>query len=118
MSYCGKLSPTRVARLKAAVADTGVLDLKGTCYWVPDAPADCLLVDLGGEKRQLLYWDEVETPGYGIRSDPKPHHLGFKRCWKAVNHLGLVALPDDGEAIKERVQVPKSWYIKRAVQSE
>jgi hypothetical protein len=114
----GNLSAARVARLKAALAYTGVFDLKGTCYLVPDAPVDCLLVDLGGEKRQILYWDEVETLGYGINIDPKPHHLDFKRCWKAVNHLALVALPDDGEAVKERIQVPKSWYIKWAVQSE
>ena len=89
----GNLSAARVARLKAALADTGVFDLEGTCYLVPDAPVDCLLVDLGGEKRQILYWDEVETLGYGINIDPKPHHLDFKRCWKAVNHLALVRAP-------------------------
>src|SRR5882672_10665597 len=29
-----KMAPSRVARLKAALADTGVFDLKGTCYLV------------------------------------------------------------------------------------
>lgn len=113
----GKMSPSRVARLKAALSDTGVFDLKGTCYLVPDAACDCLMVDLGG-KQQMLYWEEVETPGYGINIAPKQHHLDFKRCWKAINHLALVALPDEGEVVKERVRVPQSWYLKRAVQSE
>jgi hypothetical protein len=113
----GKLSPVRVARLKAAIADTGIFDLRGTCYLVPDAPEYCLMVDLGG-KQQMLSWDEVEVSGYGINIDPKPHHREFKRCWKAVNHLALVALPDDGEAVKERFQAPRSWYIRPAVQSE
>jgi hypothetical protein len=113
----GKMSPSRVDRLKAALADSGVFDLKGTCYLVPDAPHDCLMVDLGG-KQQMLYWDEVETPGYGINIAPKQRHLDFKRCWKAVNNLALVALPDEGEVVKERVRVPQSWYLKEAVQSE
>jgi hypothetical protein len=113
----GKLSAARVARLKAALADSGIFDLKGTTYLVPDAPIDCLMVDLGN-KKQMLYWDEVEAANYGINIDPKPHHLEFKRSWKAVNHLGLVTLPDEGEAVKERFQVPQSWKLKRAVQSE
>jgi hypothetical protein len=113
----GKLSPARIARLKTALADTGVFDLRGTCYLVPDGPVDCLMAELGG-KQQTLYWDEVETPGYGINIDPKPRHREFKRCWKAVNHLALVALPDDGEVVKERIPVPESWYLKPAVQSD
>lgn len=67
------------------------------------------MVDLDG--KQLLYWDERESPGYGININPKPHDLEFKRCWKAVNHLGVVALPDEGEVVKERVQIPKSWHL-------
>ena len=94
-----------------------MLDLQGTCYLVPSAPCDCLIVRVGG-KEQMLYWDERESPNYGINIDPKPQHLHFKRCWKAVNHLAFVALPDDGEAFTDRVQIPDSWYIKRAVQSE
>jgi hypothetical protein len=113
----GRISQTRVARLKAALSDTGVFELEGTCYLVPCAPKDCLIVDLDG-KQQMLYWDEREIPGYGINIDPKPHHLEFKRCWKLVNHLALVALPDEGEAVRERVQIPKSWHLKRAVQSK
>jgi hypothetical protein len=112
-----KLPLVRVARLKAALADSGIFDLRGTCYLVPDGPIDCLMLDLG-DKRQMLYWDEVEAPGYGINIDPKPHHLEFKRCWKMVNHLALVALPDAGEAVKERFQIPQAWYLKRAIQSD
>jgi hypothetical protein len=113
----GKLTAARVARLKAAIADTGVFDLKGTCYLVPDAPCDCLMVDLG-DKKQMLYWDEVEAPGYGINFDLKPHHREFIRVWKAINHLGLLACPDEGEEVKERFQAPQSWYIKPAIQSK
>jgi hypothetical protein len=113
----GKISETRVARLKAALFDTGVFKLEGTCYLVPSAPKDCLMVDLDG-KQQMLYWDEVESPNYGINIDPKPHHLQFKLCWKVVNHLVLVALPDEGEVVKERIQIPKSWHLKRAAQSK
>ena len=113
----GKISETRVARLKAALSDTGIFELKRTSYLVPSAPKDCLMVDLDG-KQQLLYWDERESPGYGININPEPHDLEFMRCWKAVNHLGVVALPDAGEVVKERVQIPKSWHLKRAVQSK
>jgi hypothetical protein len=113
----GKISPTRVARLKTALAATGVFDLKGTCYLVPDAPKDCLMVDLG-DKQQMLCWDEVEAPNYGINYSPEPQHLEFKRCWKVINYLALVALPDEGETVTKRFQVPESWYLKRAVQSE
>ena len=113
----GKISENRVARLRAALSDTGIFELDGTCYLAPSAPMDCLIVDVDG-KQQMLYWDEVESAGYGINIDPKPHHLEFKRCWKVVNHLGLVALPDEGEVVKERVQIPKSWRLKQAVQSK
>ncbi len=112
-----KVTASRVARVKAALVDSGVFALQGTCYLVPSAPCDCLMIDLG-DKQQMLYWDERETPGYGINTDPKPHHLEFKRCWKAVNHLGLVALPDQGETVEQRIKIPESWYLRRAVQSE
>jgi hypothetical protein len=114
----GKINSSRVARLKAALPDSGIFDLKGTCYLMPDKPTDCLMVDLL-DKKQMMYWDEVESPDYGINVNPKPHHLDFKRCWKIVNHLALVALlPDDGEPVKDRFEVPKSWYLKRAIQSD
>jgi hypothetical protein len=112
-----KLSPPRVERLKVALADTGIFELKGTCYLVPDAPCDCLVVDLGKQK-QMLYWDEVETPGYGINIDPKPQHREFIRTWKTANHLGLIACADDGEEVKERFRAPQSWYLRPAIQSD
>lgn len=114
----GTIAAYRVALLKKALAETGAADLKGTCYLVPDAPCDCLMIALG-DKKQMLYWDEVETAGYGINISPKPHHLEFKRCWKAVNNLALVACPDQFEAVNERFQKPPdSWYLKHAIQSE
>src|SRR5262245_34241680 len=48
-----KVTDTRVARLKAALSDTSIFDLKGNCYLVPDKPMDCLMVDLR-EKKQML----------------------------------------------------------------
>jgi hypothetical protein len=113
----GKIAASRVRRLKAALGDSGIFELKHTCYLALDAPMDCLMVDLG-DMKQMLYWNELEKPGYEINAIPKPVHLEFKRIWKAVNHLGLVALPDEGETVKERFRVPESWYLKRAIQSE
>jgi hypothetical protein len=112
----GKMSPSRVARLKAALADTRVFDLKRTNYLAPDSGSDCLLVELGGKQR-ILYWDELETPCEQINPAPEPRYLEFKRCWKAINHLGLIALPNDGEAVKEPFPIPESWYLKRAKES-
>lgn len=113
----GRISPARVARLRTALAESGIFDLQGNCYLVPDAEHDCLMVDLGG-KQQMLHWDEVQTPNYGINIDPKPHHREFQRCWKAVNQLALVALPDEGKAVPERFRVPESWNLRPAIQSE
>jgi hypothetical protein len=113
----GRIAAYRVAQLKKALPETGVFDLKGTGYLVPDAPEYCLMVDLA-EKKQMLYWDEVDMPGYGINVNPKPHHVEFKKCWKAVNNLALVACPDQFEAVKERFKVPASWRLRTAIQSE
>jgi hypothetical protein len=55
---------------------------------------------------------------YGNYIDPKPRQLEFKRYWKALNHLGLVALPDEDETVEEPIQVPESWYLKPVIQSE
>lgn len=113
----GTISATRIQRIKRALADTGVLSLAGTCYLVPSAPKDCVMVDLG-EKQQMLYWDERESASYGININPKPQHLAFKRCWKSINYIGLLVLPENGERLLRRVEIPDSWYIKPAVQSE
>lgn len=61
----GRISPEEVSRLKQAITDTGVFSLKGYCYLVPDAPVDCIALGFGAQ-RQMLYWDEVESPRYGI----------------------------------------------------
>jgi hypothetical protein len=114
----GFLSPERVTELKKRLAETGVFALKGTAYLVPDASTDCILVDLG-TKQQLLYWDEVESKSYGINSDPTPDHLKFKDCWKALNRLALASRPKDAKAVQERLeQMPRSWYLKPAIESK
>ncbi len=113
----GKIDPARVEALKTQLAASGVFDLQGTCYLVPGAPTDHLLVDLG-DKQQMLFWDEREMPGYGINIDPKPHHREFIRCWKAVNQLGLAVLPPEAKPVAEPFVAPKSWYLKLAIQSE
>jgi hypothetical protein len=114
----GKIAQYRIAQLKKALLDSGVFELKGTSYLVPDAPFDCVMVDLG-TKKQMLYWDEVESPNYGININPTPQHIDFKKCWKTVNHLALIACPDQFELEKTRFKgPPRSWYIMEAIQSD
>jgi len=113
----GRISAGQVDQLKKAVEKTGVFELKGTCYLVPDAPVDCLLLDFG-EKQQMLYWDEVETPGYGISIAPKPRHKKFMNYWKEVNKLALDAISGDSRPFAERFQrPPDSWRLKKPIQS-
>lgn len=113
----GHIDTARVAKLKSALEATGVFDLKGTCYLVPDAPVDCVLVDVG-TKRQMLFWDEVESPNYGINIDPTPAHLEFKKCWKEVNRLALESIPKDSKPREGKFKaVPQSWRLKRPIQS-
>jgi hypothetical protein len=67
----------------------------------------------------MLYWDEVEAHNYGINIKPKPHHLKFKECWKIINKLALDVRPGRSEPVrKEFRNVPASWYLKQAIQSE
>lgn len=114
----GKIDAASLSELKNAIKATGVFELKGTAYLVPDAPVDCLMLDLTN-KQQMLYWDEVESARYGINISPKPHHLEFKKCWKEVNKLALAAIPKGAEPHKERFrEVPKSWRLKKPIQSE
>jgi hypothetical protein len=113
----GTISPEEISQLKRAVTGTGVFDLLGNCYLVPDAPVDCITVEVGGRK-QMLYWDEVESPNYGINSNPKPQHLKFKACWKAVNQLALRARPEKGSPVKGKFIAPRGWYLKPSIQSE
>ncbi len=114
----GKLAQYRVDQLKQSLIDSGVFQLAGTCYLVPDLPTDCIMIDLG-TKKQMLYWDEIEVPNYGINGTGKPQHREFKRCWKMVNHLAMIACPDQFELENKRFDgPPKSWYIKEANQSE
>src|SRR5262249_44927536 len=74
----GHLSAQVLARLEQDIRQTGVFELKGHCYLVPDAPVDCIMLSFGGSK-QMLYWDEVENEGYGININAKPQHVAFKK---------------------------------------
>lgn len=114
----GQIDVARIAELKKAIARTGVFELKGHCYLVPDAAVDCVMLDFG-ENRQMLYWDEVEAPNYGINSSGKPHHASFKKRWKEVNALALQAIPKEAQRYNERFErPPESWRLKPAIQSE
>jgi hypothetical protein len=114
----GTVDAASLDQLKKAIEATGVFKLKGTCYLVPDAAVDCMMLDFG-DKQQMLYWDEVESASYGINISPKPHHLEFKKCWKEINKLALAAIPKESEPYKVRFQrPPESWRLKEAIQSK
>jgi len=114
----GRIDAARMDELKKAIEKTGVFELKGNCYLVPDAPVDCEMLDFGG-KQQMLYWDEVETAGYGINIAPKESHLKFKSCWKEVNRLALEAIPKKSQPYGEQFQqAPRSWRLESPIQSE
>lgn len=116
----GKLEPSRVATLLEAAAKTGVFELRGQTYLVPDGPVLVTLVR-GGGKEKILYWDEVETANYGINVAPKPHHLAFKKVWHDLNRLLREALPSSSYAPVSRADAAApsaDWYIAPAIQSE
>ena len=111
----GRIPAYRVERLKEALIDTGVFELKGHCYLGPHLPIDCIMIDLGKKRRQQLYWLEGQT-GW-MRS--KPHRMQFVRAWSAVNNLGLIACPDTFKESEDSfTSVPESWHLKKAIQSE
>ncbi len=114
----GKLDASSLAGLKKAIEATGVFELKGNCYLVPEAPVDCVMID-SGDKQQMLYWDEREMAGCGINLSPKPHHLAFKKCWKEVNQLARAAIPQPSEPYPGQFRrPPQSWRLKKPIQSE
>lgn len=107
----------RVAELKKALRKTRVFTLEGNCYLVPDAPVDYIMLDLG-EAQQMLCWDEVEKPGYGMNIAPTPSYLKFIRSWKKVNKLALDAIPQESRPHKELFQrPPDSWRLKKVIRS-
>ncbi|MFO0550727.1 MAG: hypothetical protein U0271_20200 [Polyangiaceae bacterium] len=108
------------AAMKALTSDleqTGVFDLPGNTYLVPDAPVLVTVVRARG-REQILYWDEVETANYGININPKPQHLAFKKAWKAVSDLVRARIPTDSKPFSAPFAPPETWYLKPAVQSE
>ncbi len=114
----GQLSAKALTTLEQSIRQTGVFELKGYCYLVPDAPVDCVMLSFGGSQ-QILYWDEVENTSYGININPKRHHIAFKKAWWEVNRLVLSALPHQADKLESRFRrPPKNWYPKRTIQSE
>ena len=114
----GRLSARALTKLKQDIRQSGVFDLKGHCYLVPDAPVDCVMLSFG-DSQQMLYWDEVENDSYGININSKPQHLAFKKAWWEVNRLVLSALPHRARKLEARFQRPSSkWYLKKMTQSE
>jgi len=114
----GRVTTDEIEKLKHDLEETGIFELKGYCYLVPDAPVLCILVN-SGTHQQILYWDEVENPNYGINAQLKPHHVTFKKAWHAANALALSLRPPDSVPLEEQLaEPPDSWYVKRAIQSE
>ena len=109
----GTITAEQVATLKNQVTGSGIFELKVTAAAVPDAPLHCLIASVDG-KKQMLYWDEVEMPGYGINSNPTPQDLAFIACWKQVKAAGLKRLKKDLHEVSpsQTFSPPKSWYLK------
>ncbi len=113
----GRIAAPRLAQLRRDLRATGVFALKGSAYLVPDAEVDCISLRFDGLK-QTLYWDEVESPSYGANSRPTPNYLALKKAWRTVNKLVVDALPQQAAPLPGRFkQPPRSWYAKRAIQS-
>ncbi len=113
----GKLTESALKALSDNLAKTAVFDLRGTTYLVPDAPVLVTLVRIGG-REQILYWDEVEAPNYGINTHPKPHHIEFKKTWRAVTDAVKSSLPASSKPFTGTFAPPQTWYIRPAIQSE
>lgn len=109
----GTITLEQVALLKKQVNASAIFSLKRYSYLVPDAPVHCLIANADG-RQQILYWDERDTPNYGINVDLKPEAVAFKECWKQVKQAGLKRLNKELPELPatESFQVPKSWYLK------
>jgi hypothetical protein len=113
----GRIEPARLDRLKQAIKDTGVFDAKETTYLVPSGRMICMMLDFR-DRQQMLHWDEVETPGYGINIAPKLRHVRFKKRWKEVNELALKAIPQTSTPYQGTFRTPPaSWRLKQPIQS-
>lgn len=112
----GRIPPERITLLKKELIDTGVFALNNATYLVPDGGTLCLMLDIDG-RTQILRWDEREHPNYGINIDPKPRHIKFKECWKAVNRLALAARPAESHEFVGKFRPAESWNLRPAIQS-
>lgn len=84
----GHVDPVRIATLKTRIQATALFELKEKQYIVPDGSMNCLAVDLG-KKKQILSWDEVDIPNYGINAPATGNGIEFKKVWGEVNQLAL-----------------------------
>lgn len=105
---CGKLPTERIARLKAAIGESGIFSVSMTGHLVPDTPRDILMVNCSG-RTKVLFWDEIDIPESGINAFPTTESIEFKRCWKTVGHLATLSLPLGGVSKEARFTVPVSW---------
>jgi hypothetical protein len=80
----GRIEPERLAELKNAAEGTGVFELKGNCYLVPDAPVDCMMINFG-TKQQMLY----QTPSH---PDARPRSDRFRCGGRESKFLAATAL--------------------------
>ena len=113
----GKLDDDAVQAIAAALERSGVFDLRGTCYLVPDAPVLATLVRVG-DREQILYWDEVVTAGFGINIQPKPQHVAFKKTWQEISDLMKARTPRVSTPLDLAFAPPPTWYVEDAIQSE
>jgi len=116
--FLGQLSQPALKSLKIALRKMGVFSLKGTCYLVPDGSQKCIMLSFDGMK-QMLYWDEVENPSYGINVNSKQQHIAFKKAWWEVTKIILTTLPPHAKRLTTHFKgAPREWYIKPTIQSE
>lgn len=111
----GRIPPYRIARLKTALADTGVFELKKTMFLTPSLTPSYTLVDLGEGQRQLLGWSSTKL----ACDSGDPRRLAFEDCWREVKNLALVACPDQRTAAKIRFRyTPDSWWLEDDAQAK
>lgn len=104
----GKIAPARISELKKRIAKTGVFQLKGNAYLVPDGAEYCILANVGSQQ-QVLYW-------YGGTSSATSK---LSKCWNSLNQLALEFRPPTATPVTGRFKgAPASWYPKEPVNAE
>jgi hypothetical protein len=108
----GRIPQTEVNSLKREIEKTGLMELQGHCYLHLDVPAFCMMASID-DRQQMLYWDELDVPGR------QPRHVKFAQAWRAVNDILSAHFPSASTAVPSAsIAIPKSWYLREAVESE